>query len=168
MVEVFDTFGQPIVSWVTIGAYWGEVEPLQGRELEAAKQVKAQATVKIKTRWLGSGVLMGPENRMVLGDRFAGTAIVTNGLSTVTFSQSQAIAINSWIMVPSDSTMTVYKVTAGSGTSWTISPVYGGSTDAAAVCSQARFFGLFDTTNTEERNRQYQSVGYEIQQGGPI
>ncbi len=166
---MFDTFGQPIVTWSTLGVYWGEVEPLRGNELVSAKQVKAQATVKIRTRWLGSGIVFGPENRWVLGDRLVPTATVTNGSAAVTLSAAAPnIAVNSWVVLPQDTSLTVYKVTANSGTAMVVSPVYGGATQVEAPISQARFFGLFDTTNIEERNRAYTALAYEIQQGGPI
>ena len=173
--EVLDTFGQPIISWTTLGVFWGEVQPLIGKEMVAAKQVKAQAQVKITTRYLGQEIVFSPELQWVIGDKFIPQANVTQGLNTFALTAPALIPIGSWVLFPfvaltgiGDSSLTVYQVTAGSGTSYTISPAYGGSTQSGIRVSQARFFGLFDTNNTEERNRQYVAFGYEIQRGGPI
>jgi hypothetical protein len=60
----------------------------------------------------------------------SGTASVTNGSGTVTFGTSQSgftLGV-SQIVFSIDSSGQVYTVTAGSGTSYTISPVFGGST----------------------------------------
>lgn len=94
--ETFDTFAQPSEPFVFVGTFWCFVRPLQGHELVAAKQVKAQATIAIRLRWQGTTVIISPLTRAV----------------------------------------------------------YNGRT-----------FGLFDVKNTEERNRSYEMVAYEIQQG---
>ena len=173
--ETFDSFGQPIPQWTTIGVYSGEVAPLGGRELVAAKQVKAQAGVKITTRHLGQGVFFGPENRWVIGDRYGPMAAINTNSNSVTLSANAPIPLLSWVFFPynqatntGDSSLQVYQVTAGAGSNYTISPNYGGANTSATTISQARFFGLFDTVNVEERNRQYVAFAYEIQQGGKI
>jgi head-tail adaptor len=94
--ETFDTFRQPAEPFVSIGTFWCFVRPLQGHELVAAKQVKAQATIAIKLRFQGTSVVITPLTKAVF-----------NG----------------------------------------------------------RTFGLFDVKNIEERNRGYDMVAYEIQQG---
>jgi len=76
--ETFDSFGQPVQSWTTVGTFWAEVIPLTGHELVAAKQVKAQATVKIKMRYQGSSVKVSPENRLLLNGRMFGLFDVKN------------------------------------------------------------------------------------------
>jgi hypothetical protein len=59
-----------------------------------------------------------------------GTAGVTNGSGTVTTSSgSSGFAIGLHVVFTGDSSSQVYTITGGSGTSWTISPVYGGSTN---------------------------------------
>jgi head-tail adaptor len=173
--ETFDSFQQPVVVWSTIGVYWGEVSSLGGKELESARQVKSQATLQIKMRYLGAGVLFSSENRIVLGDRFVATASVANGSNVVTLSAPTYIPRLSSVIFPfvastgiGDSSLSVYQITAGSGTSYTINPPFGGATQAGITVSQARFFGLVDAANTEERNRQFVARAYEIQQGGPI
>jgi SPP1 family predicted phage head-tail adaptor len=97
--ETSDTFAQPTGTYTTIGTFWAFVKPLQGHELVAAKQVKAQATISIRIRWQGSSIPITPLSR-----------IIFNG----------------------------------------------------------RTFGLFDVKNIEERNRSYEMVAYEIQQGTSI
>jgi len=97
--ETFDSFGQPVVTYVAIGTFWAFVRPLVGHELVAAKQVKAQASISIRIRWQGSSVVITPLTRATM-----------NG----------------------------------------------------------RTFGLFDVRNVEERNRSYEMVAYEIQQGASV
>jgi hypothetical protein len=62
-----------------------------------------------------------------------GTVSVTNGGTSVTFSASQSNLLNNYLSVAADSSAQVYRITAGSGTSWTITPAYGGTTNAAGV-----------------------------------
>lgn len=57
----------------------------------------------------------------------SGTVSVTNGSGTVTFSTSQTGLLNLNAVITGDSSSQVYTITGGSGTSWTISPVYGGA-----------------------------------------
>lgn len=45
-----DAMNQPKKSWTTRGTYWGRVEPLAGRELMNARQLKAETTHKITMR----------------------------------------------------------------------------------------------------------------------
>lgn len=67
--ETFDSFGQPIPSWTSIGTYWAAVYPLMGHELVAAKQVKAQATMRVEMRYQGDNLAIGPQNRCLLNGR---------------------------------------------------------------------------------------------------
>jgi Phage head-tail joining protein len=166
--EVHDTFGQPQQSWNTLGVFWAEIQGLRGQELVNAKQIKAQATLKVRTRWLGSAIPFSPEKRGVIGDRLAATATVSMGSASLALSQSAVIVLGSWVLFPQDASLQVYQVTAGSGTAYTISPAYGDVGGSGLTVSQARFLGFFDTTNTEERNREFVSMAYEIQQAGPI
>ena len=65
-----------------------------------------------------------------------GTVSVTNGSSTVTFSQSQGIAQNQFLVFAADATNTIYTVPLGiSGTSGTISPPYAGTTNGSTTAS---------------------------------
>lgn len=45
-----DSFGQPIETWSDVGTYWAAVKPLRGREGEAIRQVKAEATHRVVLR----------------------------------------------------------------------------------------------------------------------
>lgn len=75
--EVFDSFGQPVVTWTTLGTYWAQVSPLTGHELVSARQVKAQASLKVRIRYQGQ-VSVSPENRLVLNGRTLGLIDVRN------------------------------------------------------------------------------------------
>jgi hypothetical protein len=57
-------------------------------------------------------------------------ATVVSGSATVTFSASQASLIGNYIWFSGDSSGSLYSVTAGSGYSWTISPVFAGNSVA--------------------------------------
>jgi SPP1 family predicted phage head-tail adaptor len=46
-----DGFGQPIDTWVDFQKLWADVIPLSAREQFLAKQVGADVTVKINTRY---------------------------------------------------------------------------------------------------------------------
>lgn len=97
--ETLDSVGQPITAPVLVGTYFCCVEPLRGNELVSAKQVKAQAVMKISLRWQGTTIKISP-------------------LSTFTLN--------------------------------------------------GRSIGIIDAKNIEERNRRYELIGYEIQQGGSV
>ncbi len=75
--ETFDSFGQPIQTWSTVGTYWAEVTPLFGHELVSAKQVKSQASLKIRMRYQGHVAVSG-ENRLILNGRTLGLFDVRN------------------------------------------------------------------------------------------
>jgi hypothetical protein len=76
--ESFDTFGQPIPNFVTIGTYWIFLRPLRGQELVIARQVQAQAIFYIQCRWLGIAVTISPEYRWKIGTRYFGIFDVRN------------------------------------------------------------------------------------------
>ncbi len=48
-----DAFGQARETWTAVGTFWAEIKALSGRELVNAKEIKADVSVQIKTRWLG-------------------------------------------------------------------------------------------------------------------
>lgn len=75
-IERFDSFGQPVADWITIGTYWAQIVPLRGLELQNARQIKARAEVKIIMRY--PGVNIGPEWRAVYGSRVFGLVDVQN------------------------------------------------------------------------------------------
>ena len=176
--ETFDTFAQPVKTWTTLGVFWGSVQGLRGQEMINAKQVKAQANLEIHMRYQGQSISMSPEKRIVIGDRMAATAMVSGGSSALALSSVLTIVLGSWILFPyapgslsdpiGDSSLQVYQVVSGSGNAYTISPVYGSGGGSGLTVSTARFLGLVDTTNIEERNREYILRAYEIQTAGPI
>ena len=62
-----------------------------------------------------------------------GTISATNGSATVTTSSSSSgLAIGLYLTITGDTSSQVYLITGGSGTSWTISPVFGGSNVSGA------------------------------------
>lgn len=76
--ETFDTFGQPVRTWNTVGTYWAEVRPLQGHEAIVAKQIKAEASHLITMRYLGTSVTLNPTDQFLLGSRVFGVVQVLN------------------------------------------------------------------------------------------
>lgn len=63
-----------------------------------------------------------------------GTIAATNGSGTVTTtSGSSGLAIGAQLVITGDTSSQVYLITAGSGTSWTISPVFGGTNISGAT-----------------------------------
>lgn len=58
----------------------------------------------------------------------SGTLSATNAGTSITFSASQTGLQGKDLVVTGDSSAGIYTITGGSGTSWTISPGYGGST----------------------------------------
>jgi SPP1 family predicted phage head-tail adaptor len=48
--------GEPSGEWPVFAKVWARVEPLRGRQLEAARTVYADVTVVVTTRWV-AGIL---------------------------------------------------------------------------------------------------------------
>jgi hypothetical protein len=66
-----------------------------------------------------------------------GTISATNGSGTITTSSgSSGLIIGNNLVITGDSSSQVYTVASGSGTSWVISPVYGGSTASGLAAGQ--------------------------------
>jgi hypothetical protein len=66
-----------------------------------------------------------------------GTVSVTNGSGTLTSSSgSSGLVIGNNLVITGDSSSQVYTVVSGSGTSWVIAPVYGGSTASGLAAGQ--------------------------------
>jgi len=64
--EVDDGYGGVTSTWKDMATVWSSVEPLKGRELYAAQQVKAELTHRIRIRYM-SGIK--PEMRIVFDNR---------------------------------------------------------------------------------------------------
>jgi SPP1 family predicted phage head-tail adaptor len=54
LTEAADPYGQRIQSWHTLGNFRSEIRNFSLREMVNAKQVKAETTHIIRTRWIGS------------------------------------------------------------------------------------------------------------------
>jgi hypothetical protein len=66
-----------------------------------------------------------------------GTISATNGSGTITTSSgSSGLVIGNNLVITGDSSSLVYTIASGSGTSWVISPVYGGSTASGLAAGQ--------------------------------
>jgi SPP1 family predicted phage head-tail adaptor len=76
--EEFDTFGQPVPDWTTVGVFSAQVRPLSGREAVSARQIKAEATHAIVMRFLGPDVAVNPTCRLLYGTRTFGIIQVVN------------------------------------------------------------------------------------------
>ncbi len=63
--ETFDTFAQPVETYVDLTTVWARFWPIYGQELVNAKQIKGQATIEIEFRWLGNDIKVTPETRAV-------------------------------------------------------------------------------------------------------
>ena len=46
-----DTFGGQSTTWATIATVWADIEPMSGRELLAAQEVKSEVTHQITVRY---------------------------------------------------------------------------------------------------------------------
>lgn len=51
LTEAADSFGQPVPSWTTVATVRGLMEPLSGKELVNAREVKADVTNTLTTRY---------------------------------------------------------------------------------------------------------------------
>ena len=65
-VTVPDGYGGVTSTWKDVATVWSSVEPLKGRELYAAQQVKAELTHRIRIRYM-SGIK--PEMRIAFDNR---------------------------------------------------------------------------------------------------
>ena len=54
--------GQDKATWTTVGTFWARVEPLSGRELFNAQQIKAVISHRITMRNVGS---IAPDDRLL-------------------------------------------------------------------------------------------------------
>lgn len=76
--ETFDSFGQPVQTYQTVGTYWAEVRPLAGQEAYVARQVKAEATHAVTLRYLGSSLTINPTDRLICKGRTFGIVEIRN------------------------------------------------------------------------------------------
>lgn len=46
-----NSFGEDVITWVSLGEFWAEILPLQGRELEVMQQRWAEARFTVRIRF---------------------------------------------------------------------------------------------------------------------
>jgi SPP1 family predicted phage head-tail adaptor len=66
LVNIQDTFGQPVEQWPDVVTVWASVNPIIGREFFAAQQVNSEVTHKIKMRYRSD---ITSDMRIKLGNR---------------------------------------------------------------------------------------------------
>lgn len=71
-------YGQRQPNWQTVGTYWAQVRPLSGRELENARQIKAEVTHRITLRYQGPAAPLNPTQRFLLEGRVFNIVSVVN------------------------------------------------------------------------------------------
>ncbi len=63
-----DAAGQNVDSWATVSWLWASIQPLSGRELEQARQIVSEVTMKITVRYDANNIVTN-EKRFRLGSR---------------------------------------------------------------------------------------------------
>lgn len=78
--EVLDPHGGQNGTWATTSTVWAEVQTLTGRKLELARQIDAEATLQIRTRYCGSGgsASITIANRLVFNSRIFEPIVIVN------------------------------------------------------------------------------------------
>lgn len=71
--ETRDNFGQDVNEWADLKTYWARLTTLTGRELEAARQVRADVSIRIVMR---AGADVTAEDRLTHGGRIFSIASV--------------------------------------------------------------------------------------------
>lgn len=69
-----------VASWATTSTVWASVQTLTGKKLEIARQIDAEATVEIRTRYCTSGGLsfITVDNRLLFGTRILEPVFIVN------------------------------------------------------------------------------------------
>lgn len=70
-----DSYGQAVETWTTVAIRWGRIEPLSGRELWQAQQVRPDLTHKITMRYYAG---LTPKERLKFGSRYFEVTSVLN------------------------------------------------------------------------------------------
>ena len=65
--ETFNSEGELIITWTTFKSVWAEILPLVGREYWSSKQVNAETTGKLRTRYYPG---ITPKMRIKFGNRY--------------------------------------------------------------------------------------------------
>jgi SPP1 family predicted phage head-tail adaptor len=61
-----NSYGEEVITWVTHCQAWAQMEPLSGREFLEARQIQAEAMVRITLRYQAG---IEPEMRVLFGTR---------------------------------------------------------------------------------------------------
>ena len=77
-----------------------------------------------KSPSIANMVIVGPRD---LVTRYTGSITVTSGATAVSFGSSQTGLTGLYLWVDGDTTLGLYQVASGSGTSWTLATAYGGA-----------------------------------------
>lgn len=62
-------FGEEAKTWTSYASAWASIEPLQGREIEYAKSIHAEAQFKITIRYNSVVAVVTPSHRVLFGSR---------------------------------------------------------------------------------------------------
>jgi SPP1 family predicted phage head-tail adaptor len=72
-----DAAGQKRITFAAGPQFWGLLEPLSGRELVNAREVKAEVTTRFTTRWQGPGTI-DPTMQIQYGSEIYKIAMILN------------------------------------------------------------------------------------------
>lgn len=70
-----NAYGEPVATWSTLATVWARVEPLSGRELWQAAQVRPDVSHKVTMRHYPG---LSPKHRLKLGSRIFNIDSVLN------------------------------------------------------------------------------------------
>lgn len=73
--QAVDIYGEPIPTWATLVTRWGSVEPLSGRELLQAQEIRAETTHRVRLRYYSG---LRPEQRIKFGTRYLHILAIIN------------------------------------------------------------------------------------------
>ena len=62
-----DSYGAETITWTDVDTVWAKIQPLRGREYFDAKQIQAEASIKISIRYR-TGI--NPTMRLKYADRY--------------------------------------------------------------------------------------------------
>ena len=70
-----DSYGQSVRTWTKYDTVWASIIPLQGRELEHAKQISAETNFKVTIRYNKNVTV---EDRVIFNERILEVTAVIN------------------------------------------------------------------------------------------
>jgi hypothetical protein len=84
----------------------------------------------------------------------SGTVSINSGSTALTFSTSQSGLTGQLIQITGDSSAGVYTIQSGSGTSWVVSPAYGGASNASGA-AWTYYYGIVSVTPSGNNGSHY-------------